>query len=105
MARNRLSSADGEGFLRAFTDAWDDAEKTFEVEISCRLNRSPRRGVVQMEFTACATGEYATACPCGRYQCEYPTAQVGTLEAALYQSLIRLERVLRDRYAYPSGKG
>src|SRR4030095_6010511 len=96
MARHSMKASDGEGFLRAFTDAWADLEADTDYRLELCVFRTNRKGVLQFRLRAYkvpvdVTGPYSAA-----YQMEYPTAQVGTLEAALYQSVVKIERLLAD---------
>lgn len=104
MAKNKLSSADGEGFLRAVTDLWKDIEADTGDHLGMSLYPSGRKGVLQVTIAAYYDGDDNNTRVVARYECEYPTAQVGSLEAALYQALVRLERVLIDEDRYPMGK-
>ncbi len=105
MRRKGLSSADGEGFLRAFTDAWADLVKERELGFTLKVSPSNRKGVIRIELQAFGVDSMSDTRCVGKYSCEYPTAQVGSLEASLYQALIRLERVLDDASNYPGGRG
>jgi len=105
VARNKLSSADGEGFLRAMTDAWRD----LEIEEDCRLQLfvvpTSQKGVVNISLTALQEGVEGLTEVIGRYSVTYPSAAVSSLEATLYQSIIRLERIIVDAQRWPAGKG
>jgi hypothetical protein len=104
MARTQLRAGDGEGFLRAFHDAVRDLELAYSCTVSCSLGLTGRKGVLLFELTARSKREGANDPVIGKYTCEYPTAQVGTLEAALYASAVRLERVVADWDTYPAGR-
>lgn len=104
MAKNRLSSADGEGFLRAFGDNWADLEKEFNVLLTMRVGPSSRRGVLEHRISAWHEGDRRGTHPQAAYTFNYPTAQVSTYEAALFQAITRLARILEGQRKWPEGK-
>jgi hypothetical protein len=104
MARHTLRTSDGEGFLRAFTDAWQDAEADHKVLIQMNVHLSRRRGVLGLTLAAVPEGEPAPVHPQAKYTVEYPTAAVATFEAALYQAMVKLERILDQQRKWPMGK-
>lgn len=99
-----LKSNDKEGFLRAATDEWKDIESTYEVTLEFVLEPAGRKGVFRLSVVALDPGLGHTVLTKAHYQCEFPTAAVESLEACIFRCCIRLEKILRDRYAYPSGK-
>ena len=105
MAKNKLNSADGEGFLRAFTDAWRDLEIEEDCTLQVMLSPSGRKGIVEIKLTAYEIGADTHTRVVARYSGEYPTAAIGSLEATLYQAVVRLERVVVDARRYREGKG
>lgn len=96
MARHATKSSDGEGFLRAFTDAWADLEADTDYRLQIELFRTARKGIVQFRVRAYRVPVDVNEGYFVAYQMEYPTAQVGTLEAAMYQSIVKIERLLAD---------
>ena len=104
MAKNRLSSADGPGFLRAFTDNWRDAEADFGVSITMVLHPSAQRGVVEHVLKAWVEGERRGSRPQAAYIATYPSAAVVTYEAFLFQAMVRLLRILEQQRKWPEGK-
>jgi len=106
MAKHRLSlkSNDKEGFLRAFTDEWRDLQQTYGVVLEFVVEPSLRGGVLRLTVSALSPLDGHAGLTTAYYQCEYPTAAVESLEACLFRCMCRLERVLRDRAAFPSGK-
>lgn len=104
MARKALKTSDGEGFLRAFTDEWADLESTYGVYLQMRVSPTPRKGVLELRVSAWGEQERRGHQPRAAYTASYPTAQVGTLEACLYQSLVRLEHILAQQLKWPMGK-
>jgi hypothetical protein len=105
MAKTNLKASDGEGFLRAYHDELKDLELNFGVLITARIDLTPRRGVLVFNLTAWSVRDRRGEIPAAQYGAEYPTAQVGTLEAFLYQSVVKLGRVLSDAHKFPMGKG
>jgi hypothetical protein len=99
-----LKSNDKEGFLRAFTDEYADLQADYHVKLEMVVEPSGRKGVLRITLTALSPQDGHTGLAAAYYQCEYPTAQVESLEACLFRCAVRLERVLRDRHAYPMGK-
>jgi len=104
MAKTRLLSSDGAGFLRAYADQLKDTELAYGVLITARFEPTSRRGVLAWVWSAWCEGDRRGGHPVAQYSAEYPTAQVSTLEAFLYQSVNRLEGILRDGKRFPSGK-
>jgi|SRR5882672_3695120 len=97
MPRKTLHASDKEGFLRAFTDEWVDLAKEHQVLLEFRISPSHRAGVLTFIMTAYSTRsdeELVHAC---EYQCQYPTAAVESVEAALFRCSVQLERLLRSR--------
>lgn len=103
MAHKPLRAGDGEGFLRAFTDAWRDTEIEYDVVISMLVRRTSQKGVLALLLRADGIGEEDDHSAIWTYEVRYPSAQVGTFEAALYQAMVRLERLVADAQAHPSG--
>jgi len=105
MAKNRLSSADGPGFLRAFTDNWRDLELEYAVYITLRVEPSAQKGVLEHRLSAWHEGERRGTSPQAAYTSTYPTAAVLTYEASLFQAVVRLGRILEQQRKWPEGKG
>jgi len=105
MSRNKLNSGDGEGFLRALTDAWFDLEKDEDIHLQLMMAPTHRKGVVSIVLKAYEEGVEGNTEVVATYQTDYPSAAVSSLEATLYQSLIRLERIVVDARRWPSGRG
>lgn len=105
MAKNRLSSADGPGFLRAFTDNWADVEAEYEVYLQMRVSPSKQKGVLEMRISAWSEEDRRGARPRAAYTWVYPSAAVETLEAAYFQAITRLARILEQQRKWPEGKG
>lgn len=105
MAKNRLSSADGPGFLRAFTDNWADVERAYGVLLTMRVSPAKRKGVLEHRISAWHEGERRGGHPAAAYTFEYPTAQVQTYEAVFFQAITRLARILEEQRKWPEGKG
>jgi hypothetical protein len=105
MSKNKFSSGDGEGFLRATTDAWKDLELETGLHLSLRLSPTGRKGVMRVELQALEEDDMGITGVFASYATEYPSAAVSSLEATLYQSVIRLERVVLDANRWPSGRG
>jgi hypothetical protein len=99
-----LLSGDKEGFIRAFTDEWADIETVHQVTLEMTVEPAGRKGVTRLAVTAYAPEKGHTGLAEAVYSCEYPTAAVESFEACLYRCLVRLERVIRDRRAFPMGK-
>jgi len=104
MARHKLSSSDGEGFLRAFHDSLRDTESNHQVEVIITMRLSDRKGVVVVVLRAYKAGERDAAYPQAQYSREYPTAAVGSFEAALYQASVKLDHILTQQELWPMGK-
>ena len=99
-----LNSNDKEGFLRAFTDEWAELQLEYSVVLEFTVEPSSRKGVVRLCLTALSPQDGRTGLATAYYQCEYPTAAVQSLEACLFATTVKLERLLRDRRAHPMGK-
>jgi len=104
MAKTKLLSGDATGFLRAYCDEWKDVELERGVLLTMRSEPTGRRGVLAFVWSAWAEQERRGGHPIAQYSAEYPNSQVGTLEAFLYQSIVKLDRILRDGQMFPSGK-
>lgn len=104
MARHALKSQDSEGFLRAFHDTVRDLEGNHYVRVYITLELTKRRGVLRAVLRAYEAGENETPYPQAKYSVEYPTAQVGSFEAALYQASIKLDHILTQQKLWPMGK-
>lgn len=105
MAKDRTKSGDGEGFLRAFTDAWLDLGVQEDCTIQLKISPSGRKGVIRIELQAYEEGRAGTTDVIATYRLEYPTAAISSLEATLYASVVKLERLVTDAHRYPSGRG
>jgi hypothetical protein len=104
MAKNRLSSADGPGFLRAFCDNWRDLELDYGVLITMRVEPAAQKGVVEFRLSAWQEGDRRGRFPQAAYTASYPSASVQTLEACLFQAAVRLGRILEGQRKWPEGK-
>jgi hypothetical protein len=104
MSKKYLQAGDKEGFLRAFTDMWSDTEADHECLISFSIGLTKQKGVLELRMAAWSEAERRGGYPKARYVCSYPTAAVATFEAALYQAITRLERILDQQRKYPEGK-
>lgn len=103
MSRRALHAADGEGFLRAFTDEWQDLEAVYRVQITTALGLTGRKGVLRVVLVAMDARLDGPVRVKAKYSVEYPTAAVATFEAALFQAMTKLERMLYYQGVYPSG--
>lgn len=99
-----LKSNDKDGFLRAFTDEWAELQIAYGVVLEFVVEPSGRKGVLRLTLSALSPSDGHVGLSTAYYQCEYPTAQVESLEACLFRCGTRLERILRDRKAHPQGK-
>lgn len=104
MARKVLKSADGEGFLRATWDLMGDMRAVYGVDCGFFVRPSKRRGVFLFALRAYEPDSPAEAPPKAAYTCEYPTAQVASLEAFLYRATLKLDFQLEMQKRYPEGK-
>lgn len=104
MAKNRLSSADGPGFLRAFTDNWRDLELDYGVYITMRVQPASQKGVLEHRLSAWHEGERRGTSPQAAYTATFPSAQAQTYEACLFQAIVRLGRILEQQRKWPEGK-
>jgi len=105
MAKNRLSSADGPGFLRAFTDNWADLESEYQVYLQMRVGPSSRKGVLELRLSAWSEQERRGQHPKAAYTWNFPSAAVETFEASYFQAVTRLARILEQQRKWPEGKG
>lgn len=105
MGRHQLSSRDGEGFLRAFTDLWADLEHDLDVRFTFEVFRTARKGVLQLVLCAYDVPVDVPQGYRAKYTCEYPTAAVQSFEAAFYSALLHLDRQLADMQQFPEGRG
>jgi len=99
-----LKSGDKTGFIRAFTDEWQDLIKEYGIDLVLEIDPALQKGVVNLELTATAPATIEQERMVCRYTSSYPNASVESFEACLYRCMVRLERLLRDRVAHPSGK-
>lgn len=104
MAKNRLSSADGPGFLRAFTDNWADLESEYDVLIQMRTSPGKQKGVLELRLSAWTERDRRGHYPAAAYTFSYPTSEVQTFEAAFFQAITRLARILEQQRKWPQGK-
>lgn len=97
MPKTTLRSNDKEGFIRAFTDEWLDLATDHKLMLDFYIEPANRKGVVKLiGYAMGAAGRDGRRYEV-RYVCEYPTATVGTLEAALYRVLCQLGRLAREQ--------
>lgn len=99
-----LNSNDKEGFLRAMTDEWMELQIEYSVVLEFTVEPSSRKGVLRFTVTALDPDDGRTTLASAYYQCEYPTAAVQSIEACMFACMVKLERILRDKRAYPKGK-
>jgi hypothetical protein len=104
MSKRVLRAADGEGFIRALYDDWRDVETEYQVKAICHLTCTSRRGVIQLYMAVYPMGTGVTGTPLASYTTEYPTVAVQSFEAALYQAMVRLERLVDTQAKWPMGK-
>lgn len=105
MAKDRTKSADGEGFLRAFTDAWLDLGVQEDCTIVLYIAPSGRKGVIKVTLKAYEEGKKGDTEVICTYSFEYPTAAISSLEASLYAGVVKLDRLVADAHQYPGGRG
>lgn len=105
MARYKLKTADGEGFLRAFWDEWRDIELAYGLHLKLKVLPSERRGILVHWLEAWKDRPETTAFPKGSVRLEYPSSQVQSYEAFLYALGVKLSRLLEMQVRYPEGKG
>jgi hypothetical protein len=104
MARKALKTSDGEGFLRATWDLEADMRAVYGVESGYTVRPSKRRGVFIFALRAYTPSEGGESVQRAAYTCEYPTAQVASLEACLYRAMLKLDFQLEMQLRYPEGK-
>jgi len=68
------------------------------------MHPTKRRGVLALILTAWVGAEAAGEWPKARYHVEYPTAAVATFEAALFQAMNKLDRILEQQEKWPEGR-
>ena len=90
--------------MRAYTDEVSDMSKEHGVSVELFITPSSRRGVLVVKMAAYPEREGSTLTWAASYEREYPSAAVQSFEACLFMCSVRLERILRDRKAYPMGK-
>jgi hypothetical protein len=100
-----LKSNDKTGMLMAYTDEWKEIEAVYQVVLEMTMAPSGRKGIVRLAVTSYKADEGHTGIPQAHYSCEFPSAAVESFEACLYRCLIKIERIIRDKRAYPNGKG
>lgn len=105
MGRHALKAADGEGFLRAFWDAWVDLEKDHEVRLRLWIEPTTRKGVFTNRLVAWLKVGGSQDFPQASVRVEYPSSQVQSYEAFLYTLVVKLERVIEMQAKYPEGRG
>jgi len=104
MTRHTLRTADGEGFIRAFTDEWKDIEQMYEVKLHLSIEPTGRKGILLHRLTAWLCVGGSRDFPQASVRVEYPSSQVQSYEAFLYSLGVKLERVLEMQKAYPEGR-
>lgn len=104
MAKQRLSSSDGEGFLRAFHDSVLDIEGNHGVQVFVTMELTKRRGVLRVVLRAYRAADDVQDAPQAKYSVEYPTAAVSSFEAALFQASNKLDHILTQQRIWPMGK-
>lgn len=104
MAKSPLKAGDGVGFIRAYTDELRETEHEYGVYIFSQMGVSGQRGVLEFRFTAWKQEDRRGERPEASYVATYPTAHVQSLEAFLYQCLVRLSMQLRDKKRWPLGR-
>jgi hypothetical protein len=101
MTHRRMHSSDGEGFLRATCDSWQDLEHDQNVVLKLGVRPTKRKGVLQFDLGAWRPTGGSRDFPLARVAADYPNSQVQTLEAFLYTLVIKLERVLELQHRFP----
>jgi len=104
MARHPLKSSDGEGFLRAFHDSVRDIEGNHGVRVYITLSLTTRRGVLKATLRAYREQDDDVPYPQAAYSVEYPTAAIGSFEAALFQASNKLDHILTQQRIWPMGR-
>ncbi len=104
MGRHTLKAHDGVGFLRAYTDEMLDAELVYSGYITVQLKHTVQRGVLEVEHAFVKASTPDTTRWTVRYVTMWPNSQDTTFEAFMYQCLVKLRRMLDDKYLYPGGK-
>lgn len=104
MAKTTLRAGDVVGFLRAADDARRDLELTFDCVTTCVLGWSTQKGVVVVRLGAVELGGPDENPRHWSYTCQYPSAQVSTFEATLFQAYNRLYKVIDDAIGHPGGR-
>jgi len=104
MAKNRLSAADGPGFLRAMCDNWRDAELEYGVLLFLAVEPTAQKGVLEHRLTAWYEGDRRGQRPQAAYRAPYPSSAVQTYEAFMLQLVLRLTRILEQQRKWPEGK-
>lgn len=104
MARKPLKTSDGEGFLRAAWDLLADMRAEYGVESGFTVRPSKRRGVFVYALRAYTPSDGGESVQRAAYTCEYPTSQVGSLEAFLYRAVLKLDYQLEQQRRFPEGK-
>lgn len=105
MTHRTLKSSDGEGFLRAAWDSWFDLVVERKGQLSLIVAPTVRKGVWSFRLTYRSPLDALAAFPTASVTAEYPTAQVQTVEAFLYQLVVKMERMLDSQDRYPGGRG
>jgi hypothetical protein len=104
MTKHKLSAADGEGFLRAFTDEIAELQLGHQVSLVLWVSPTSRKGVLKLELSAVQADDSPGSSVVAKYTTEYPTAAVGSLEACMFQCAVKVGRLLRDQALYPMGR-
>jgi len=100
----RYKSSDGEGFLRAFTDMWEDICVNHDVLLTMMVLPSGRKGVIILRVSAWPRVTGTDGRAHASYSCEYPTAAIASLEAWMFAALNKLDRMLLDKSLHPMGR-
>lgn len=104
MGRHAIKSADGEGFLRAFWDAWKDLEADHDIRLALLVEPTTRKGIFTHRLQGWLKVGGSKDFPQASVRVEYPSSQVQTYEAFLYTLVVKLERVFENQARYPEGK-
>lgn len=105
MANKNGKATTESGFLIAAYDLLGDVSVEHSVSVGYQITPTVRRGVYKMRLSALRTANGSKMVKDASYECEFPTAEVETLAAALFRAAIQLERLLDSKRAVERAQG
>lgn len=96
MSSKRRKSGENEAMIRAAYDMLSDTMRVWKCECQVRLVCSNRPGVFRVNSAAMVREPDGVIRTIARYECEYPSAEVLSLDAAVFRAAVSLDRLVSE---------